>query len=752
MKNNEWRKHVRGESLFIDDLKMPDNLLYGTVYTSSVAKGRIKKIDYSKAEEIPGIIKILTSDDIPGENQIGTIIKDEELFTVKKVKFAGEPILLILSDSREAGKRALEFIEVDIEESTPVTDPRVAYESGDLIVPPRIFSMGNIDESWSKCDYIVEGRSESGPQEHLYMEPQSSVALPIEGTGVKVFSSTQSPTAVQRAISTVLGISMNHVEVDVRRLGGAFGGKEDQATPWAVMAALGAYITNRPVKIILERGEDIRITGKRHPFSADFKIGLKKDGTIIAYEATLYQNCGASADLSTAIMERALFHTTNSYFIPNVKVTGISAYTNLPPYTAFRGFGAPQGAFVIEAAIYKASIETGINIINIREKNLLKESDMLPYGMKVENCNIGNIWKKCKKDFNIKKRIEEITTFNEENLLKKRGADLLPVTFGISFTNAMLNQAGALVHIYTDGSISVNTGAIEMGQGVNQKIRSVAAKIFSVNEERIKVESTNTSRVANTSPTAASTGADLNGKATEIACMNLKERLIMVAAEALGTDIKDIIFEDEKIKDEKSLKDLSWDKLIELTYIGRKNLSSQAFYATPNIWFDRSKEKGKPFAYHVYGVVYVESEVDILRGVYEIKKVFIVHDSGKSLNEMIDIGQIEGAFIQGMGWMTMEELITDNRGILLTATSSSYKVPDIKSIPEEINVKIFENSDNPYAVMGSKAVGEPPFLYGIATYFSIMSAINSYKYKKETIYETPLTPERVLNLLMNYSE
>jgi len=752
MKNNEWRKHVRGESLFIDDLKMPDNLLYGTVYTSSVAKGWIKKIDYSKAESIPGIIKILTSDDIPGKNQIGTIIKDEELFTVKKVKFAGEPILLILSDSREVGKRALEFIEVDIEESTPVTDPRVAYESGDLIVPPRIFSMGNIDESWSKCDYIIEGRSESGPQEHLYMEPQSSVALPIEGTGVKVFSSTQSPTAVQRAISTVLGISMNHVEVDVRRLGGAFGGKEDQATPWAVMAALGAYITNRPVKIILERGEDIRITGKRHPFSADFKIGLKKDGTIMAYEATLYQNCGASADLSTAIMERALFHTTNSYFIPNVKVTGISAYTNLPPYTAFRGFGAPQGVFVIEAAIYKASIETGIDISNIREKNLLKESDMLSYGMKVENCNIRNIWKECKKDFNFKKRIEEITTFNEENLLKKKGADLLPVTFGISFTNAMLNQAGALVHIYTDGSISVNTGAIEMGQGVNQKIRSVAAEIFSVNEERIKVESTNTSRVANTSPTAASTGADLNGKATEIACLNLKERLIMVAAEALGTDIKDIIFEDEKIKDEKSLKDLSWNKLIELTYIGRKNLSSQAFYATPNIWFDRSKEKGKPFAYHVYGVVYVESEVDILRGVYEIKKVFIVHDSGKSLNEMIDIGQIEGAFIQGMGWMTMEELITDNRGILLTATSSSYKVPDIKSIPEEINVKIFENSNNPYAVMGSKAVGEPPFLYGIATYFSIMSAINSYKYKNETIYEAPLTPERVLNLLMNYSE
>lgn len=749
MKNPEWEKHVRGESYFVDDLKVPDNLIYGTVFTSPVSCGEIKKINFDKAEELPGVIKILTSKDIPGENQIGTIIKDEKLFADKRVEFAGEPLLLILSEDSYTGKQASKLIDLKIAEENPVTDPRIAYEKGDLIIPPRTFSLGEIEDIWSECDYIIEGEAESGPQEHFYMESQASIAFPIERTGIKLFSSTQSPTAVQRAVANILGIAMNLVEVDVKRLGGAFGGKEDQATPWAAMAALGAYLTGRPVKIVLERSDDIRITGKRHPFSSDFKIGLKNDGTILAYEATLYQNCGASADLSTAIMERALFHSTNSYFIPNVKVTGISAYTNLPPYTAFRGFGAPQGAFVIEAAINKASIEMNIDAWKIREKNLLKESDMFPYGMKVELCNIRDTWNRCKEKFVVEERFEKIKDFNKKNRLIKKGADLIPVTFGISFTNSMLNQAGALVHIYTDGSISVNTGAIEMGQGVNQKIRGVAARIFSVKEERIKVESTNTTRVANTSPTAASSGADLNGKATEVACLNLKNRLAKVAANELDADEKNIFFEDEKIRIKNGEKYLGWNKLIKMTYTGRKNLSSQAFYATPDIWFDKSKEKGKPFAYHVFGTAYVESEVDILRGIYEIKKVFIVHDTGRSLNEKIDVGQIEGGFIQGMGWMTMEELILNKRGILMTSTSSAYKVPDIKSIPDEFEIEILDNPGNPYAVMGSKAVGEPPFLYGIGAFFSIMKGINSTGHKKITVYSAPLTPEKVLGLLMS---
>ncbi len=743
MNNSEIIKHVRGESLFIDDMNTPDDVLFGTVLTSTIPHGKIESIDIGNALNIEGVVKIIDHHDIPGENQIGAIIKDEELLSDGLVKFAGEPILLILSEDPDSGIKASEEIKVEISPLPAITDPRESFRKGNLIVPSRTFDYGDIESAWNKCETIVEGRVESGGQEHFYMETQASLAYPVENDGVKIFSSTQSPTAVQKAVSNVLGISMNRVEVDVKRLGGAFGGKEDQATPWAAMAALGSYLTKRPVKLVLSRSDDIRNTGKRHPFSSDFKIGLDSSGKIVAYEATFYQNCGAFADLSTAILERALFHSTNSYFIPNVRVTGLSCYTNLPPFTAFRGFGAPQAMFVIESAISKAAAKMNMEPAVIQKTNLLKEGDVFPYGMKTENCNIRKTWEILEEKFEVEKHFEEIKAFNKNNQFVKKGAALMPVTFGISFTNKMLNQAGALVHIYTDGSVSVSTGAVEMGQGVNKKIINVAAETLSIPAKYIRIETTNTTRVANTSPTAASSGADLNGMATRTACLGLADRLRSVAADKLGSSPDKIKFENGKVYNSGGDGVINWNDLIGSAYSERVSLTSQAFYATPDIYFDKSSEKGKPFAYHVFGTAMIEAELDVLRGVYKFNRVSIVHDTGKSLDQQTDMGQIEGALIQGLGWMTVEELIFEEGGVLITGGSSTYKVPDIKFIPEEINVEMLQDIKNPYAVLGSKAVGEPPLMYGIGGYFAIHNCISEVNPGVEIEYNGPITPEKV---------
>lgn len=748
MKNFDSVKHVKGESVFVDDIRSREDLVYGVVFTSPVAHGKIRNIDLEKALSVKGVITILDHRNIPGENQIGAIIRDEELLAEETVRFKGEPILLILAESIEAGEEAVKKINIEIEPLPVIIDPRKAFENGNLIIPSRTFSIGDTGKAWEECDVVVEGVAESGGQEHFYMETQGSIAFPVESKGVKILSSTQSPTAVQRTVSNILGISMNMIEVDVRQLGGAFGGKEDQATPWAAMAALGAFILKKPVKIVLTREEDINFTGKRHPFSSDFKIGLKNNGKILVYEATYYQNCGAFADLSTAILERALLHSTNSYFIPNVKVTGISCYTNLPPFTAFRGFGAPQAMFVIESAIRKAAKVMSIEPRVIQKLNLLKEGDQLPYGMKTENYNIKKSWDLLESKFRLNETFQEIDDFNKKNSLKKRGAAVMPVTFGISFTNSILNQAGALVHIYTDGSVSVSTGAVEMGQGVNMKILSVAASVFSIHPGSIKIETTNTGRVANTSPTAASSGADLNGKATETACINLAERLKKVAAGELNSEIENIILKDGKAIDKKTGFSLEWNDLVASAYNRRVNLSSQAFYATPDIYFDKKREKGKPFSYHVYGSALVEAEVDILKGTYEIVRAEIVHDLAKSINEVIDRGQVEGGFIQGLGWMTVEELLFNDMGFLITGNSSSYKVPDLKFTDCEVGIEFLTDKENPYAVMGSKAVGEPPFMYGIGGYFAILDGLVSANPEAELEFNSPLTPEKALLFLL----
>ena len=744
MKNYDIYNHVTGKSQFVDDLLSIEGVLYASICYSQIAHGELVNTDTSDALKIKGVKGILTAKDIPGTNQIGGIVPDEELLASKKVHFQGEPIAIVVADSELIAREAVSNIKTEIKKLRVITDPREAYKAGELIVPPRTFTLGDTEKNWKNCDVIVEGSTESGGQEHLYLETQGAFAYPVEGGGVKIISSTQSPTAVQRAAARVLNLSMHKVEVDVLRLGGAFGGKEDQATAWGVMAGLSALKLNKPVKLILPRQDDMRMTGKRHPYSSDFKIGLTKEGKIICYEATFYQNAGAVADLSPAVLERTLFHCTNSYNIPNVKATANSCRTNLPPNTAFRGFGGPQGMFVIESAIYKAAQKMGIDPSEIQKKNLLDEGNELPYGQRTENCHSRITWQKAEKKYDFEVIRKKVEDFNKSSDIYKKGVAFMPICFGISFTNTMMNQASALVHVYTDGSVSISTAAVEMGQGVNEKIRMVAASVFSLSLDKIKTDTTNTTRIANTSPTAASSGADLNGKATEQACKEILNRLKSIASEMLNVnDSSKIEIIDEMVYLNESKTNITWVELIKTANMKRVSLSSQSFYATPGIHFDKTKEKGNPFAYHSYGAAIIEATVDCLHGIYKIDSVKVVHDFGKSLNVNIDKGQAEGAIMQGLGWMTIEEVIYDEDGKLLTDALSTYKVPDIHFTPD-VQIEFLENAENPLGVFKSKAIGEPPLMYGIGGYFAVLNAIKAFRPGIEFKFSAPITPEKVL--------
>jgi xanthine dehydrogenase large subunit len=750
MSNSDVIKHVRGESLFIDDFIVPEGTLYASVFSSSVAHAKIINIDLSEAENMPGVVKILTSKDIPGINQVGGIIQDETLLAEEEVHFIGEPIALVLSETENIAKQAISKIKVEFEELEIVVDPRAAYENELLIMPPKTFENGDIANSWSKCDIVVEGTVESGGQEHLYLETQGAITIPKEDEQLRIVSSTQSPTAVQKVISRVLNLPMNKIEVDVLRLGGAFGGKEDQATHWAVLTAFGAHITNKAVKLVLSRIDDLYMTGKRHPYSSDYKIGLTKDHKILAYEATYYQNAGAVADLSPAILERTLFHATNAYFVPNVKATAISCKTNLVPNTAFRGFGGPQGKFVIEAAIHSAAKKFRVDATVIQKANLITENDSFYYGQKASDSKSLVSWQTAEDKFNFLTLKSKTKKFNHENKLYKKGIAVMPICFGISFTNTFLNQASALIHIYTDGSIGVSTAAIEMGQGVNEKIKLAVAKTFSVHSDRIKIESTNTTRIANTSATAASSGADLNGNAAIKASKIILDRLLKFAAsELIGEDLENISIIDEKLYSNGKSTDFTWNELILKAYMNRINLSSHGYYSTPEIYFDKSINKGNPFAYHVYGTAITGVTLDCIRGIYEIDYVKVVHDFGKSIDHKIDLGQTEGGIVQGIGWLTMEEIKYSDKGKLLSNTLSTYKIPDIYSVPKIIEVEFLQDSENRFGPLKSKAIGEPPLMYGIGAYFAILNAMEAYRPDKDFIISAPITPEKVLMGLYN---
>lgn len=744
IKNMDSYTHVRGESLYVDDVNVRQGTFHAVVFDSPKAHGKIKTINYSKAEALEGVIRIFTYKDIPGKNEIGGIIPDEPLFAEDEVHFWGMPIALIVAETEFIARQARRLIEIEIEELPVITTAKQAKAKGSFINAPRSFSLGNSEKAFADCEYIFEGETFSNGQEHLYIESQGAYAEPMENGNIKITSSTQGPTAVQRTSAQVLGVAMHKIEVDVTRLGGGFGGKEDQATPWAVMAALATFHLNQSVKLILNRHDDLRMTGKRHPYESTYKIGLSKELKILAYETEFLQNSGAAADLSPAIAERTLFHATNSYFVPNVTTTVISCKTHLPPNTAFRGFGGPQGMFVIESAIAKAAHKIGVSPRQIQEVNLLDENDTFSYGQIAKQVEAKNTWNSAKSIYNLEALEKEVENFNETHTAFKKGLALMPICFGISFTNTPMNHARALVHIYLDGSVGISTAAVEMGQGVNTKIMQIAAQVFSIPFENIKIETTNTTRVANTSPSAASSTADLNGKATLKACIALLNRLKRVASEDLAVSEEHITLKDEYVYVNGKKSDLSWTELITKTMFKRVALTENAHYATPEIHFDKTKEKGHPFAYHVYGTAIITSIVDCTRGTYEFDSVKIVHDYGNSMSKGIDLGQVEGALAQGIGWMTMEEIAYNDDGKLLSNALSTYKIPDIFSVPKVVEVIPLDTDGHELAILKSKAVGEPPLMYGIGAYFALQNAIKAFNPDYDLQFHAPMTPEKVL--------
>jgi xanthine dehydrogenase large subunit len=632
-----------------------------------------------------------------------------------------------------------------------ITDPVVAYEKGELLSPPRKFEMGNVSKAFKKCKYVFEGTAESGGQEHVYLEPQGAYALPNNNGTLRIWSSTQGPTAVQRTVARILNITMHKIEVDVGRIGGGFGGKEDQASAWAAVVALGSYLTKRPVKYILERSEDLQMTGKRNPYKSKYKIGLSKDLKIKAFEATYYQNGGAAADLSPAILERTLFHATNSYFVPNVSIEAFSCRTNLPPNTAFRGFGGPQGMFVIESAIHHAARQLGKTPLDIQTINLVNEGDEFSYGQKANDSKARPCWDQAMQKYQIDKIQKEIQKFNTTHSYLKKGMHAMPVCFGISFTNTQMNNARALVHVYGDGSVGISTGAVEMGQGVSTKMVQVAARSFGLPIDSIHLETTNTTRVANTSPSAASATADLNGKALQDACDQIVSRLKKLILKEFNIDKSEVIeFKEGRIFGPNKTDLITWKELIFLALSKRTNLSAKGHYATPKIHFDKKKEKGRPFAYYVYGTAIFICTVDCIRGNYEFDSVQIVHDFGASMNRGVDLGQIEGGLVQGMGWMTTEEIIYNEKGELKSGSLANYKIPDIYSVPKIVDVQYLKTKGHDLAILKSKAVGEPPLMYGIGTYFALYNAILAYNPNTTLPYSAPMTAEKVMKGLYGF--
>ncbi len=579
--------HVRGESQYVDDVPPPPGMLHAAVAGSPKAHGIITRIDTTAARAAPGVVAVLTAADVPGVNRFGPIIEDEELLVEREVCFIGHPIALVVARTAHQARQARELVEVEIDDLPVVVDPRQAFADGDLIQPPRTMAAGDVAGAWDDCHVVVSGRCEIGGQEHLYLETQRARAVPGEDGAMRVFSSTQGPAAVQHVVSAVLGRPMHKVEVDVKRLGGGFGGKEDQATHWAAMAALAAAHLDAPVELVLNRLDDIRMTGKRHPYSADFRIGLTADGQILAYQAAFFQNSGAFADLSPPVLARTLFHATNAYYIPNVRVTAAPCRTNLQPHTAFRGFGGPQGMFVIEAAINKAAEVMGIEASTIQRANLLRDGDVFHYGQVVERSRAERTWDELESAFDVDGVRHRVDDHNRRNFAVKKGCALMPVCFGISFTKTHLNQGNALVHVYADGSVSVTTGGIEMGQGISSNVASVVARTFGISRRRVRVESTNTTRVANMSPSAASATTDLNGNAATIAVETVLDGMREVAAREIGAaDPATVTVADEQVRVGGEPAGMSWTDLVGLTYRARRRLSAHGYYTTPGLHYE----------------------------------------------------------------------------------------------------------------------------------------------------------------------
>lgn len=754
LKHDSAIKHVTGQSVYVNDISASRQLVGRVVY-STETHARISLLDTKAALKLNGIAAILTHKDIPGENQMGPVVHDELCLAVDEVIFVGQAIALIAAETKEAAIKAEKLIRIEYEELETVLDLHDAIVKNSLITTPRVIECGNVNEIFKSAPHVITGELETGAQEHWYLETQSALAIPGEGKEMKLHASSQNPAETQAIVAEVLGIAKNEVEVEVRRMGGGFGGKETQGNHVAAWAALLANATQRPVGIHLFRDDDQKITGKRHRFLSKYQAGFNDEGKLLAYSVELNSDAGSSTDLSRAILERAMLHAENAYYIPNVKIVGKAYKTNLPSNTAFRGFGGPQGMAVIENVIDQIARFLKKDPSDIRKLNFygIGEKNITPYRETVANNRLHVMFDQLVASSEYHERRKAITDFNLKHEFVKRGISLTPVKFGISFTTSFLNQAGALVHIYNDGTIAVNHGGTEMGQGLNAKIHGLAASEFGVSPDVIKVSVTNTSKVPNTSATAASSGSDLNGMAVKNAIAKLKARLAEVAvAELNQKQGKELIRADEILFADNHIfaashpeTKIPFNELVNQSYLKQVSLSATGFYKTPGIFYDRDLGIGNPFYYYAYGMAVSEVEVDVLTGESKLLRSDILHDVGDSLNEEIDIGQIEGGFIQGVGWVTTEEIKWDKQGRLLTHSPDTYKIPTVNDIPRIFNVNLLSGYPNEGTIRKSKAVGEPPLMLAFSVWLAIKDAVSAVgNHEFEPAFSLPATAEVVL--------
>lgn len=748
--------HVTGEAVYIDDILVNEQLLIGKVIYSPHAHAKIKSFDLTEAKKVTGVHAVLSHKDIPGHNQMGPVIKDEPVLAENEVTCIGQAVFLIAAETEEQCREAEKLISVEYEPLDAIVDLETAIAKNNLLGPPRKMERGNADSALKSAKHIIRGELRTGAQEHWYLETQACLCIPGERNEIDVFSSTQHPSETQTLVAEVLGINRNEVVVEVRRMGGGFGGKETQGNHVACWSALLCNATKRPVKIRLFRDDDMIMTGKRHRYITKYDVGFDNYGEITALKFEFNSDGGAATDLSFAIMERTMLHADNSYYISNMSVTALVWKTNLPSNTAFRGFGGPQGMAAMETVIDRIAKYLHKDPTEIRYKNFygLETRNVTHYGQTVENNRLYQIYEKLIKSSEYERRRKEIDEFNSKNDFCKKGLALTPAKFGISFTTTFLNQAGALVNVYTDGTILVNHGGTEMGQGLNTKIQQIAATEFGVSIEKVKVNATNTSKIPNTSATAASSGSDMNGMAVKNAVDTIKQRineeLVKIFTEKRPdspTTIDSIIYKDGYIYDSihPDRKISLADAMLQMN-LRQVSLSSTGFYKTPNIGWDKIKGQGKPFFYYSFGMGVSEVIVDILTGQHTLLRTDIVQDVGDSINSGIDIGQIEGGFVQGLGWVTTEEIKWDTKGNLMTHSPDTYKIPTVQDIPKDFRVELLENAPNPIGtIRRSKAIGEPPFMLALSVWLAIKDAISSVGNNEiEPEFSLPATNEVIL--------
>ncbi|MDN3518131.1 xanthine dehydrogenase molybdopterin binding subunit [Aquisalimonas lutea] len=740
-------KHVTGEAVYTDDIPEPRNLLHAYVRLSDVAHARITRMDVSASRRAPGVAAVMTAADLPASNDVGPVFAGDQVFADDTINYWGQALFAVAAESPDAAWEAASLAEVDYQELEPVLTIDQALETESMVLASRTLDRGDPDAALTAASHRLDGEFAIGGQDHFYLEGQVAMAVPQEDGDMLVYSSTQHPSEVQHLVAGVLGIADHGVVVETRRMGGGFGGKETQPAHIAAVAAVLAQRTGRPVKLRLDRDDDMVMTGKRHDFKVRYDVGFDDDGRIQGVDFMLASRCGISADLSGAVNDRAMYHADNAYYLPNVRIVSHRCYTNTVSNTAFRGFGGPQGMMAIEYVMDEIARHLGLDAHEVRRRNLYGTDDRneTPYGQVVEDNILPQLYDELDASSDYAARRRAVDAFNREGGTLRKGLAVTPVKFGISFTTTHLNQAGALVLVYTDGSIQLNHGGTEMGQGLYVKVAQIVAEEFGVDLERVRITATTTGKVPNTSATAASSGSDLNGAAAQNAARTIKARLTRFVHEHWNVPEDSVHFRDGQVlADDLTL--CSFPELCKQAHLARIQLSEAGFYATPKIHVDKDTLKGRPFYYFAYGIACAEVLVDSLTGEYRVLRTDILHDCGRSLNPAVDMGQVEGGFVQGMGWLTTEELSWTDKGRLTTHAPSTYKIPAASDMPVDFRVRLLESGYNQEkAVRRSKAVGEPPLMLAMCVYHALKDAVNSVAPPRTRVrLDAPATPERVL--------